>query len=62
MEINEFHGDNVWRDPNGVIWVRLSESVKMQEFAWNLGFDEAVDDIGAGELSDLNPYSKPYGE
>jgi hypothetical protein len=24
--------------------------------AWNQGFDEATDDIGAGELSGLDPY------
>lgn len=31
--INEFHGDDVWRDEEGVIWVRLSELKRAVDFA-----------------------------
>lgn len=31
--IRQFHGDDVWRDDEGLIWVRLSESIEAVEFA-----------------------------
>ena len=33
---------------------RMIKQVRRE--AWNEGFDEAADDIGAGELSEMNPY------
>lgn len=35
--ITEFNGVGVWRDENGVIWMRLRESIEMQADAWLQG-------------------------
>ena len=51
--IREFHGDNVWRDEEGTIWMRLDESIAMQKFAWDQGYG---DDLDCREPR-VNPYS-----
>jgi len=45
--IRDFNGDNVWRDDEGAIWLRLTDSIRMQERAW--------DDAYLG-ITRTNPY------
>lgn len=60
--IQEFNGDNMWRDQTGVTWVRLEESIRMQASAWDLCvstfktkfFDGPTKDMVLGWLE--NPY------
>ncbi len=41
--LNDFHGDGVFRDQQGTIWVRQAEMVDGMARAWDEGYEAAAE-------------------
>lgn len=54
--LNDFHGDGVFRDQRGTIWVRQSEMVAGMSRAWDEAIQHQWEHRPIGNRSPHNPY------
>jgi len=58
--LNDFHGDGVFRDQTGVIWVRQSEMVEGMARAWGEGSRAAAENVARALWEDGDQIENPY--